>query len=86
MSMLNFYINRAGRKMSGERQKVLERAKSDCASCSEGRASGAIASVTGEQFALPAGACRIGIGDGDHQLETAAVTDRQSMLARAGDH
>ncbi|HSS69250.1 MAG TPA: DUF3175 domain-containing protein [Casimicrobiaceae bacterium] len=29
MSMLNFYINRAGRKMSGERRKVLERAKSD---------------------------------------------------------
>ena len=29
MSMLNFYINRAGRKMSGERRKVLERTKSD---------------------------------------------------------
>jgi hypothetical protein len=29
MSMLNFYINRAGTKMSGERRKVLERAKSD---------------------------------------------------------
>ena len=29
MSMLNIYINRAGRKMSGERRKVLERTKSD---------------------------------------------------------
>ena len=29
MSMLNFYINRAGRKMNAERRKVLERAKSD---------------------------------------------------------
>ena len=29
MSMLNFYINRAGKKMSAERRKVLERAKSD---------------------------------------------------------
>ena len=29
MSMLNFYINRAGKKMSAQRRKVLERAKSD---------------------------------------------------------
>ena len=29
MSMLNFYINRAGKKMSTGRRKVLERAKSD---------------------------------------------------------
>jgi translation initiation factor 2 alpha subunit (eIF-2alpha) len=29
MSMLNFYINRAGKKISAERRKVLERAKSD---------------------------------------------------------
>jgi len=29
MSMLNFYINRAGKKMSAERRRVLERAKSD---------------------------------------------------------
>jgi hypothetical protein len=29
MSMLNFYINRAGKKMSAEQRRVLERAKSD---------------------------------------------------------
>jgi len=27
--MLNFYINRAGKQMSAERRKVLERGKSD---------------------------------------------------------
>jgi hypothetical protein len=27
MSMLNFYINRAGKRLSGERKKVLEQAK-----------------------------------------------------------
>lgn len=27
MSMLNFYINRAGRNLKGERRKVLEQAK-----------------------------------------------------------
>jgi len=29
MSMLNFYINRVGRKLSPGRRRVLERAKSD---------------------------------------------------------
>ena len=29
MSMLTFYINRRGRRLSAERRKVLERAKSD---------------------------------------------------------
>jgi len=29
MSMLNFYINRMGSKLSAERRRVLERAKSD---------------------------------------------------------
>jgi hypothetical protein len=29
MSMLNFYINRMGRKLSSDRRRVLERAKSD---------------------------------------------------------
>ena len=27
MSMLNFYVNRAGRNLSGERRRALERAK-----------------------------------------------------------
>jgi hypothetical protein len=27
MSMLNFYINRAGKKLSAERKKILEKAK-----------------------------------------------------------
>jgi len=29
MSMLNFYINRAGKKLSAERRKVLEQAKAE---------------------------------------------------------
>jgi hypothetical protein len=29
MSMLNFYINRAGKNLSAERKKVLEQAKTD---------------------------------------------------------
>jgi hypothetical protein len=29
MSMLNFYINRAGRKLSPERRRILERAKGE---------------------------------------------------------
>lgn len=29
MSMLNFYVNRAGKNLSGERRRVLERAKDE---------------------------------------------------------
>jgi hypothetical protein len=29
MSMLNFYINRAGRKMSADRKRILDRAKDE---------------------------------------------------------
>ena len=29
MSMLNFYINRAGKNLSGERKEILNRAKSE---------------------------------------------------------
>ena len=29
MSMLNFYINRAGRNLSGDRRRILERAKDE---------------------------------------------------------
>lgn len=40
MSMLTFYINRAGKNLSDRKKAVLEKARTSCARRSDGRSSG----------------------------------------------